>query len=255
MTTEPAMIPNSVIEADHQLEIAIERTSEELARHRWHQTLDPDGPGYSMNAYAKAVGRARSTIQQYVNGYAEWVAGRSATDITGSSTTVALSFTDCLRKAAMSAEKREVAEIVAETESIPISTVANRVGAGSLPNTIEQAREKAERTGVTIGDAAREIAERNKRAREGAKKRETAAKSNSTLRYIEIEGKVARAKRLLTEALKVADQVDFAEDELEMLKDSLDNLRAVLNLLDLRMGGAADIDWDAELANLADGAS
>ena len=42
----------------------------------------------------------------------------------------------------------------------------------------------------------------------------------------------------------------FSDDEMELIRDSLARVKAVLQLIDLRMAGTPDIDWDAEAARL-----
>jgi hypothetical protein len=50
---------------------AAESTSQELAQHRWHWTLDESNPKrVSMRDYTDEVGRSYSTIRTSVKGYA-----------------------------------------------------------------------------------------------------------------------------------------------------------------------------------------
>jgi len=233
-------IPQTVIDADHRLDGVAERSTEELARHRWHQCLDPDGPQHSVNAYAKAVGRDHATIRKYAKGYAEWVVMSHHNPLT-----------DCIALAAMSAEKAEVAAAVAEVEGRPVESITHRRGDDSLANVTEQARDRATRTGTSIADAARDITERKVKARAADATRETQARQQHTLRYIAIEGHLAAAKRRLTDALNDAEDVGFNEDEMELLRDTIAQVRALLNLIDLRLAGNPDVDWDAELARLS----
>jgi hypothetical protein len=39
---------------------------------------------------------------------------------------------------------------------------------------------------------------------------------------------------------------------MDLMRHSIANLRALLDLIDLRMAGEANIDWDAELEKLGD---
>lgn len=231
-------IPADVVAKDHELDGRAERSTEQLARHRWHQTLDADGPGYSLRAYAKAVRRNEATIRKYAKGYAEWVR-----------TSRTHPLTDVLALVTMDAEKAEVAAIVAEVEGKSVETIAHRRGGSdSLANTVDQARERAVRTGTTIGQAAREITERKVVAQRATHNRETEQRNRHTLRYVAIEGHLAGAKRKLNDALEAARDVGFDTDELELLQDTIAQVRALLNLIDLRLAGTPDIDWDAEAA-------
>ena len=63
---------------------------------------------------------------------------------------------------------------------------------------------------------------------------------------------MAAAKRRLTEALKVAQDVGFDDEEIELMTDSLAQIRAVLNLIDMRIAGKTDVDWDADPLHFGD---
>jgi hypothetical protein len=230
-----------VVRKDHELERANEMTSEELAHHRWHWTLDESNPDrVSLHAYAKATGRGYATIRRYANGYNDWVVHN-----------MNQSLADCLMTANMAVEKVEVAEAIAEVEGVAVSTVVNRRGtADSIANLTDQAKEAAERKNITLTEAAREIGERRKQTRELEARQTRDRKANQSRVYNSIEGHLANAKRRLSRALDEAHDVGFSEEELELIRTSIDQIRSVLNLLDLRLAGTPDIDWDAELASL-----
>ncbi len=100
-------LPNEVVAADHEMEQSASKASEALAKHRWHWTLDESNPDrVSIRAYAQAVGRAKQTIQKYVNGYAAWQAqsGHAGVPTLG----------EAIERAQMSAEKATMVEAVAE---------------------------------------------------------------------------------------------------------------------------------------------
>ena len=88
-----------------------------------------------------------------------------------------------------------------------------------------------------------------------AENKATKEKAAHTRRYLSIEAGIAKAKSLLIAALKEAEGVGFVDDELEMLRDSIGTLKSVLTMLDVRVGGESDTDWDRELANLTSGGS
>ena len=52
------------------------------------------------------------------------------------------------------------------------------------------------------------------------------------------------------EAYQIAVDINFGEQEIEFIKDTLSTLRALVNLLDRRIVGKEDTDFDAELKNL-----
>jgi hypothetical protein len=67
-------LPPSAIQKDHELEGRAERSSEALAKHRWHWTLDPSNPGkVSQREYARAVGRSQTTVSHYAQGHQLYV--------------------------------------------------------------------------------------------------------------------------------------------------------------------------------------
>ena len=59
---------------DHELEAAHEKTSEALAKHRWHWTLDESNPErLTIQEYARRVVRGRASIHRMAYGYAAFV--------------------------------------------------------------------------------------------------------------------------------------------------------------------------------------
>ena len=44
--------------------------------------------------------------------------------------------------------------------------------------------------------------------------------------------------------------MDFTDEEMELLRSTVSSINAILTLLDLRMAGTPDIDWDAELEKI-----
>jgi len=67
--------PAPASKASRALEKSAESASEQLAKHRWHWTLDETNPErVSLRAYARDVGRAESIVRKYANSYADWTA-------------------------------------------------------------------------------------------------------------------------------------------------------------------------------------
>ena len=232
----------SVVEDDHKLEIAIERSSEKLARHRWHWTLDEGNAlKVSIRQYAKDVGRAYATIHKYAKGYEAWLIAPGDH-----------SLSEHMELQGVSVEKAAIAEVIAQAEGVTVKTVTHRRRgtAGSLANVHDLAKERAERNQTNVVDEAKNIVTTNVAVRAAAKNRTTAAKAQHTSRWLEVEGLLARAKRLLTEALTIGHGVTFSTEEEALLRDSIANVRAVLDLWDIRVAGTPDIDWDAELADI-----
>lgn len=71
-----------------------------------------------------------------------------------------------------------------------------------------------------------------------------------TARFIEIEGDLSAITQRLRKVLVVAENVGPTDEERELLVDSVGRVRALLNLVGLRIAGETDVDWDAELDKL-----
>lgn len=69
-------LPEWVVQKDHELVSAAEKTQMETAEHRWHWTLDEsNAERVSLREYAKRVNRSHSVIKAFADGYATWVVG------------------------------------------------------------------------------------------------------------------------------------------------------------------------------------
>lgn len=239
-------VPAEVVRSDHNLTAQSAAASEALARFRWEQCLDPAGPQYPIRAYARAVGRNDTTITRYAKGWALFVERRAAPPgVQG-----ALTIQDAIRLAEQTVEQQQFSEAIAEGSGKTVAQVARGDNRHRTKAVIEQARGRAERRGGEAVDHARDIAREEASAAAARRKRDDAAKEAHGLRWNGIEGHLAFAQRRLTAALRESEGVDFSEEEMALLRSSIANIRAVLDLIDLRMAGSPDIDWDAELAKL-----
>lgn len=238
-------IPQGVIEKDHELDNRTERASEALAKHRWHHTLDPKGPGYSFRAYANAVGRSDMTIRRHAKGYALFVDRAS-----GATPGVALTIEDAIRLSERSEEQRGFDEAIAEGSGKPVSQVSRGDNRHRTRAVIERAQQRAERRGTDAVDEARNIAREERQIAESRSRHEAERRQAHDLKYVHIEGHLAYAQRRLGDALREAQSVDFTDEELGLIRHSLAHIKALLNLIDLRMAGTPDIDWNEELAKL-----
>jgi hypothetical protein len=112
------------------------------------------------------------------------------------------------------------------------------------------ARERAEKHGTTVEDEAVKVADWIVKSEKADAKQTQERKQRLGLRYIEIEGKLSRMKALGVEVLNISHDVNLGDEEQELLRYTLETIKALLSLIDLRLAGAADVDWDAELAKL-----
>lgn len=238
-------IPQTVVDKDHDLEGRSTRASEALAKHRWHHTLDPAGPGFSFAAYGRAVGRSDSVIRHHAVGYQTFVE-RTTNPVPGTGFTIE----DGIRLAHQSAEQQAFTEAIAEGSGQPVARVARGDNRHRTRAIVDRAHQRAERRGGDPVDHARDIAAEERRVAEANRVREQTERQRRSIRFVHIEGHLAAAQRRLLGALSEAEGVGFSDDEMELIRDSIEKVRAVLTLIDLRMAGTPDIDWDAEAARL-----
>lgn len=238
-----AELPITVIETDHRLETAEHRASEALVKHRWHWTLDESNPQRaSFRAYARAVGRHETTIRVQANGYAEWISRKGPS---------ARSLAESMERAQMGAEKEIVVEAVAAARGTSFGHT-RKDKADEIKRVRQIARDRAEQNNTTVAEEAPKVAEWIVKAERAGKIRADERTRKLGLRFVEMEGHLAAAKRRLTDALNLAHQVPWGDEERELLSNTVDNLKALLALIDRALGGVADVDWDAELEKLSE---
>jgi hypothetical protein len=232
-------LPTRAIETDHRLERSATNASEALAKHRWHWTLDESNSDrVSFRAYARAVGKHEKTIRTHAKGYADWTAGGAARTLDES-----------IERAKLGTETEAATEAVARARGTTFGHTRS-----SRPTEVRRvrqvARERAEKHGTSVEDEAPKVADAIVR-HERTTDRERAARQEATdLRYVEMEGHLAYAKKRLMQALNLAHQIEWDTDSQELLRDTVANIQALLGLIDTALGGAADVDWDAELAKI-----
>lgn len=228
--------PQEAIERDHQLEAEAERTSNALAEHRWHWTLNESNvERVSIRAYARAVGRSASTIGNYANGYLTW------RDRAG-----AITSSESIERAKVGTEKETAISAVAEARGLSFKHVRQ-----SRPEEVrrvrELARERAEEKGTSIEEEAPKVAAIIAKVDEAEIARRDERMQRHGLRYIELEGYFTSALRFLARAERLAGQLQWEEEEQELLTHSIEQIRKLLHRIDQRIAGVETIDWDAEL--------
>jgi hypothetical protein len=245
-----AELPRSVIDKDHQLEERATKATEALAKHRHHHTLDENNPNrVSIRAYADAVGRSYSTIRSMVTGYATWLTAEKEASDRGAPITHSLN--DQIQLAGLTTEKAAAAEAIAAATGTTAGNVT-RAHRNEIADVVHHARERAEAKGTTVEEEIPKAASARAKDKARAKRVEESRKAGHTLVYLSLEGRFMTARRNLTDALKEAHDVDLSDDEMELLRDTVNQLKALIDLIGLRFGGTDDIDWDAELARLGE---
>jgi hypothetical protein len=237
---------NEIRATDQRLESGATRASEELAQHRWHWTLDETNPDrMSLRAYARLVGRSLRAIQNVANGYAAFVASQGDEGIL-----VTRSLADHIEAAGLGVEREAATAAVAEASGSTFANVAANKR-DEVTSTLGVARERAERRGTTVDEEVVNVAQHRERARQADREERQQRRRMRTAEYMRYEANLGKAARALRAALDMGDS-EFADEERALLMATLANVRALLGLVEMRLAGTADVDWDAELTRLGE---
>lgn len=233
------MLPVEAVEADRRLDKTAAKASEALAKHRWHWTLDESNPArVSVGVYARAVGKAYSVVYKYVHGYE----GHLGSEIT---------LSEAMERANMGAEKEAAVEAVAKARGTSFGHA--RKSTTEVKRVRDMARERAETNGTTVEEEADRAAKWIVQSEQTTKRDQNERANKLGLRFVEMEGLLDAAKRKLTAALTLAHDIEWEDEHRELLTHTVANVKALLGLVDVALVGAADVDWDAELADLFGG--
>lgn len=232
-------LPPQAIATDRRLDDNTKRANEDLAKHRWHWTLDETNPDrVSIRAYARDVGRAKITIQNQVKGYAAWTVGGRARPLG-----------EEIERAGMSGETEAATAAVAKARGTSFKQ-ARESRPTEVRRVREIARERAEKHGTSVEEETEKVADWNVKAEKATTRQQTERAQRHSLRFIDVEGHLNKALRSLTDALNASHGVPWETEERELLNDTISKVRALLDLVDLGLSGTADVDWDAELAKI-----
>lgn len=245
-------LPNTAILRDHKLEEAATTATDELMEHRWHWTLDESNPKrVSIREYARCIGRGETTIRADVNGWAAWLAEEAA-HVHVRTPGKARTPNDHRELAKLGADKKHAVEALAKATGKSVSAVTSSHKREEVNSLIANAKDRAERRGTTVEHEIEQGAAWKAKAEKAAAQERDEKKRKHTMRFIKIEGHIGSAMRYIRKALTEAEDVEFTDDEREIMVDTLGKLRALLNLVDLRIAGTVDIDWDAEFQKIAE---
>jgi hypothetical protein len=237
-------LPIDVVERDRTLQ----KATDDLAKLRWHWTLDESNPDrVSFREYARQVGVAWNSISYMANGYAEFI----KSDVHGTAHTPGQPQTvsDHIELAKMGGERQDAVKAIAKATGASVTNVASNKRE-EVDAVLSTARERALDRGTTVQHETERAAEWRAKARKAAERETDERKARSTMRFVEIEGHIGAAMQRLRKVLEAAEGVQFADEEKELVVESLAKLRALLNLIDMRIAGETSIDWDAELERL-----
>lgn len=238
-------LPAEVVETDRKLQ----RSADELMELRWHWTLDETNDDrVSQHAYARQVGVSQPAVNRDANAWANWLRAQrdNRSVITPGSPQTPSEYRELQR---LSAERQEAVKAVARTTGHTVGTVA-RHKTDEVEAVVSTARERAVERGTTVEHEIERAAEWREKSRKAAQREQDEHRQRSTLRFIEIEGDIGVAMQRLRKILKAADDVAFTDEERELISESLSKMRALMNLIDLRIAGETHVDWDGELQKL-----
>lgn len=239
MTALPAL----VIEKDHRLQ----KASDELLELRWHWTLDESNSDrVTFVEYARQVGVSDKAVANSANGWAAYLATDPNELVRPGQPQRPGDFVELAK---LGAEKQQAVKAIAKNtgEAITTITTGKREEIADVVNT---ARERAITHGTTVEHEIDKAAEWREKTRQASKRETDEHKAKHTMRFVAIEGHIGVAMQRLRKILDEAEGVDFTGEEKELLVDSLAKLRALLNLIDMRIAGNTNVDWDSELQKL-----
>jgi hypothetical protein len=230
-------LPADVVREDRRLETTASKASEELARLRWHWTLDEsNNVRVTIDAYAAATGKQRSLIYRYAHGYTRFRHG-----------TVTLA--EAIERAGMGADREAATQAVAEARNVAFGTARQR-RPSEVQRVLDMGRERVELRGGSIEEQTGKVAELIVQAEKTAVVEEKARTERLGLRFIEVEEDLQRVVRILSKVVRTASAIGWGDEEQELLGHTLASARALIELANLAIVGAADVDWDAELASI-----
>lgn len=237
-------LPENVIEKDRRLT----KSADELAKLRWHWTLDKSNPGkLNFTDYANQVGATRQAVSVMAIGYESFL--ESARNHVVAGPGVPQTLGDHIQLAKLGEENQMAVKAIAAASGTTITNVAAHKG-DQVASVIGVARERAVANNTTVEHEIAEEAEWRAKAQRVNKAESDKRKQNRTAAFIRMENLIGSAMRKLRVALDEAEGIEFEGDELEVLTDTLGRLRGLIKLLDLRIVGTVDIDWDRELEKI-----
>jgi hypothetical protein len=200
-----------------------------------------------MREYARQIGVSEGAVRFAAKGWADWLTSDAYSGVRtpGSPQTA----DDYRQLQTLSGERQEAAKAIARTTGDSVSNVAKRKR-DEVDAVVSTARERAVDRGTTVEHEIERAAEFREKARKAAAREQDEHRRVSTHRFITIEGHVGVAMQRLRMILKESDSVEFTDEERELITESLGKMRALLGLIDLRITGETEIDWDAEMKKL-----
>jgi hypothetical protein len=240
-------LPNRVIEKDRTLR----RSADELMKLRWHWTLDEtNGKRVGFSEYARQVGTDEARIRGDAKAWGKYQQMKDSAPGGLIACPGAPQTPDDFREMEKLSEERQLAaRAVARNTGKSVGNVAKHKKE-EVSAVVNTARERAADRGTTVEHEIERAADWRAKAANAAQREKDERRRRSTAAFIKIEGDIGAAIQRLRKVLTAAEDVDFSDEESELIAAALGKLRALLNLIDLRIAGETDIDWDAEFEKL-----
>jgi hypothetical protein len=235
-------LPQNVIAEERRLDKAVSNASESLAKLRWHWTLDESNPKrVALREYARETGRTRRIIEAYAYGYARWKGGDAGV----------ATLAEAIERAKMGSETAAATEAVAAQRGLSIKQTRT-VHASEVRRVREQARERAERRKTTVEEEIPTVMAWREKAARAAEREKVERKRRYSPAYFEAEAKLDRARREIAAVARLAVEMDWADQEQELLQTTLANIKSLLKLVDAAVTGTSGTDWDGDLRRLTE---
>ena len=145
-------------------------------------------------------------------------------------------------------KRRAATQAVAAATGLAYSTVTTARRA-EVRQVLATAQDRAERKGTTVSEELPAVAEWREKGRK-MEQVEREAKAASPFRLVSFEGHIGSAIRQLRQALALARDIDFTDEEIELMQGTLATLRTLIQLIDVRISGESGVDWDASFAEV-----
>lgn len=227
----------SIARRDAELRASVENASEALARLRYENTI---AVGVTFHEYALKCGLTMEAVRRYARAWQVMTSSASPR-----------SLSDALVRVETSAERADVIEAIAEVRGVtPKAIHAHHKDEVRRIESIARERAAEPERETTVRDEASKLAQIMVRREASEREQRSMRNAKKDLRFIELERHLMGARRCLTNAIAVDAELD--DEHRELLAHAVTVVRDLLNLVDLKFVGAADIDWDAELARLGE---
>lgn len=244
-------LPKTVVKRDHDLSQSYESIGMELMEHRWHWTLDEsNAKRVSIKEYAESVGRTQTTIKADAEG---WVAYLAQQESIAAGEKVVERAPNAHRKLAkMSATRQHATKALADATGQSVQNVV-RHRSEELKTVLRVAKYNADANATNVEDEIDKVVKIHAGSQKAAAEKQTRKKAKHAGRWLEINADLGYVMTRLRKVLNTAEGVPFTDDEIELVTASLGKVRALIGLIDLRISGETDIDWDAEFQKLTVG--